>query len=499
MAFLDELRATFADRAAHTALEYRGRAYSYGELESLVGGGAATLRRLGMAPGDRVAVSTADRLAFLVAHLAVLLGGGVSLPLNPRFTREEMRHFLADSAARVVVADTDRLPTLESLRSALSELQSLVTAAEIASAPPRPLSDIPTSPDDSCLILYSSGTTGWPKGVVHTSANLGTSLRGLQACWRVTDDDAVLHVLPLFHIHGLSFAAHLTLLAGGRLLLEDSFDPTRTLEAARRATAFMAVPTIYYRLLDEPGFRDAARGLSGVRLFTCGSAPIRPEVLPALEEILGRPVINRYGMTEAHVIASLPLDGPWPWGSVGLPLPGIELQVVDAGGRPVRVGEVGAVRLCGPNLFREYWRNRQATAKAFAGCWFDTGDLGSLDANGFLTLAGRSTELIITSGYNVYPQVVERVLNACPGVRESAVFGVPDAMRGEAVAAAVVRADPDLDESQLRGFVAERLVDYQRPRVILFVEALPRNAMGKVPSGELRRLVPPERREDGGR
>jgi malonyl-CoA/methylmalonyl-CoA synthetase len=489
MAFLDELRATFADRAAHSALEHRGRAYSYGELGALAGGAAAVLRRHGMAPGERVAVSTADRFTFLVAHLGVLLGGGISLPLNPKFTREEMRHFLADSAARVVVADPDRLPVLESLRTELRAPQSAVTTSEIATAAPQPLPHVSTGPDDPCLILYSSGTTGWPKGVVHTSANLGASLRALQACWRVCLGDVILHVLPMFHIHGLSFAAQLTFLAGGRLLLEDSFDPVRTLEAARRATVFMAVPTIYYRLLDEPGFRDAARGLSGVRLFTCGSAPIRPEVLPVLEGILGRPVINRYGMTEAHVIASLPLDGPRPWGSVGLPLPGVELEVVDTDARRVAAGEVGAVRVRGPNLFREYWRNPQATAKAFAGRWFDTGDLGSLDDNGFLTLAGRSTDLIITSGYNVYPQVVERVLNACPGVRESAVFGVAEARRGEVVAAAVVRSDPELAEPRLRAFVAERLVDYQRPRVIVFVEALPRNPMGKVPAAELRRLV----------
>jgi malonyl-CoA/methylmalonyl-CoA synthetase len=253
----------------------------------------------------------------------------------------------------------------------------------------------------------------------------------------------------------------------------------------------MAVPTIYYRLLERPDFRAAARKLSAVRLFTCGSAPVRPEVLPVLEEAFGKPVINRYGMTESHVIASLPLDGPWPWGSVGRPLSGVEVEVVGAGGKPLPAGEVGAVRVRGPNLFREYWRNPEATRKAFAGGWFDTGDLGSFDANGFLTLAGRSTDLIITNGYNVYPQVVERAVNECPGVRESAVFGVPDPVRGEAVAAAVVKADDTLDEARLRAFLAERLVDYQRPRVVLFVGELPRNAMGKVPAAELRKLVPP--------
>jgi malonyl-CoA/methylmalonyl-CoA synthetase len=381
------------------------------------------------------------------------------------------------------------MPVLDELRPSLPDLRNVITADEVANAPLQHARAAPTAINDPCLILYSSGTTGRPKGVVHTSANLGSSLRALRDCWRVSADDAVLHVLPLFHIHGLSFAAQLTFLAGGRLLLQDGFQPDRTLAAAARATIFMAVPTIYYRLLDHTGFREAASGLSNVRLFTCGSAPIRPEVLPVLEEILKRPIINRYGMTEAHVIASLPLDGPYPWGSVGLPLAGIEVEIVDAAGKALSAGKVGAVRVRGPNLFREYWRNTDATAKAFAGGWFDTGDLGSFDGNGFLTLAGRSTDLIITSGYNVYPQVVERVVNECPGVRESAVFGLPDPLRGETVAAAVVRSEPTLDEDALVAFLQARVVDYQRPRVFVFVDELPRNAMGKVPTAELRKLV----------
>jgi malonyl-CoA/methylmalonyl-CoA synthetase len=318
--FLDDLHTIFADRAAHAAVEWRGRAYTYGELERLALAASTLLRGRGMRPGERVAVWTADRFAFLIAHLGVLLGGGVSLPLNPRFTREEMRHFLADSSSAVVVADAHGVSLLDELRPALPDLRTVVTADEIVNAPRRSGPLAPTPPDDPCLILYSSGTTGRPKGVVHTPANLAASLRALRDCWRITHDDAVLHVLPLFHIHGLSFAAQLTLLAGGRLLLEEGFQPDRTLAGAERSTIVMAVPTIYYRLLDHPDFRDAARRLSGVRLLTCGSAPIRPEVLPVLEEFLKRPIINRYGMTEAHVIASLPLDGPWPRGSVGLPL-----------------------------------------------------------------------------------------------------------------------------------------------------------------------------------
>jgi malonyl-CoA/methylmalonyl-CoA synthetase len=335
-------------------------------------------------------------------------------------------------------------------------------------------------------MLYSSGTTGRPKGVIHTQANLAASLRALGACWRFTPDDVLVHVLPMFHIHGLSFATQLGLLTGCCLHIEDAFHPRRTLEAVGRGTVFMAIPTFYYAFLDRPEFRAMASRWKDVRLFTCGSAPIRPEVLPELESILGRPVINRYGMTEAHVITSLPLDGPWPQGSVGAPVDGIEVRVVGDDEAPAPAGSVGSVQLCGTNLFREYWRRPDASREAFASGWFDTGDLGTRDENGFLTLVGRKHDLIITNGFNVYPQVVERAINECPGVRESAVIGLPDPRRGERVVAVVVRGDEALTEPALRAALGERLVDYQRPSRIVFVPALPRNAMGKVLRRELR-------------
>jgi malonyl-CoA/methylmalonyl-CoA synthetase len=248
----------------------------------------------------------------------------------------------------------------------------------------------------------------------------------------------------------------------------------------------MAIPTFYYAFLDRPEFREAAKGWGGVRLFTCGSAPIRPEVLPELEAVLGRPVINRYGMTEAHVITSLPLDGPWPQGSVGLPLGGVEVRLLGDDGLAAPAGAVGAVQLRGPNLFREYWQRPDATRAAFESGWFDTGDLGTRDDAGFLTLVGRKHDMIISNGFNVYPQVVERAINECPGVRESAVVGLPDRRRGERVAAVVVRGDETLTERALRDALADRLVDYQRPSTIIFAQALPRNAMGKVLRRELR-------------
>jgi malonyl-CoA/methylmalonyl-CoA synthetase len=306
----------------------------------------------------------------------------------------------------------------------------------------------------------------------------------------MTPDDVVVNVLPLFHIHGLAFATHLTWLTGGALLVEDAFEPARTLDAIGRATVFMAVPPMYYKLLAEPQFPVAAKSWHRLRLCTCGSAPIRAEVLPQLEAILNQPVINRYGMTESHVISSLPLDGPWPHGSVGLPLDGVELKVVGDSGSPVAPGDVGSVLIRGPNLFAHYWNRPEATREAFASGWFDTGDLGTLDGAGFLTLVGRKHDLIITSGYNVYPQVVERVIGECPGVGECAVVGLPDSERGERVAAAIVRADRQLDETAITAWCSERLVHYQRPRSIVFVESLPKNSLGKVARRELRELFP---------
>jgi len=484
--FLDDLRATFTTRANHEAVRYRDRSFTFGDLDAWARAWARSLQESGVEPGDRVAISTPEKLPFLAAHLGTLYAAAVSLPLNPRLTREELRYFLEDSGARVVVAGTDQRPLIESLRAELPELRTVLADAQPPGAPPNTAGETAVGCDAPCLMLYSSGTTGRPKGVVHTHANVASSLRALGHCWRFTPDDLLVNVLPLFHIHGLSFATHLSLLTGSRMLIEDSFHPLRTLEAVGQGTVFMAIPTFYYSFLDRPEFKRAARNWSSVRLFTCGSAPIRSEVLPELEQTLGRPVINRYGMTEAHVITSLPLDGPWPLGSVGLPLPGIEVRVVNDNMSPAAAGDVGSVQLRGPNLFRDYWRKPDATREAFASGWFDTGDLGSQDASGFLTLVGRKNDLIITHGFNVYPQVVERVINECPGVRESVVVGVPDKKRGERVMAAVVRSDETLTARSLRAFLSDRLVDYQRPADIVFVPSLPRNAMGKILRRELR-------------
>lgn len=487
--FLSDLRASFAVHVKRSALQYDGRKWTYAELDVAARRCAAWLQSEGIAPGDRVALFTPDKLPFLVGHLGVLLAGAVPLPLNPRFTREEMRYFLSDSGARLILAGREQQPLAEQLASKLPA-RPLVATDQTALDPPEARWREPSiASDDPALILYSSGTTGWPKGVVHTHANVASSLAALASCWHMTADDIVVNALPLFHIHGLAFATHLTWLTGGRLVVEDTFEPSAVMQQISHSTVFMAVPPMYYRLMEEPSFAEAARTWKRTRLFTCGSAPIRPEILPQLEQILGQPVINRYGMTEAFVISSLPLAGPWPYGSVGKPIQGVELRVVDENTKAVAAGDVGSVQIRGPNLFQRYWNKPAETEKAFQGGWFDTGDLGRLDENGFLTLVGRKHDLIIVSGYNVYPQVVERVIGECAGIAECAVFGVPDEKRGEAVAAAIVRNQSSLNEAAILAWCSQRLVHYQQPRKIIFVESLPRNSLGKVLRRELTQLL----------
>lgn len=483
--YADQLRASMEDHAALPAISFPEEHLTYAALARRIGGVAGLLRKAGLQPGEVLALYTGDKRALLLADLAAMMMGAVSLPLNESFTEPEMRYYLEDSGAALVLTDETGRATVEaagadqpSLRGILDTRQ--VLEAEEAAPPEREI-----APSDPAFILYSSGTTGRPKGVLHCHDNLAAAVTELRDTWEIGTDDRLLNCLPFFHIHGLSFCSHMMLLSGAEMVVQPRFHPRRTLEALTDCTVLFAIPTFYYSWLDHDFFREMAPELSGVRLFTCGSAPIRPEVLPELEEILGRPITNRYGMTESHVITSLPLGVSSLEGSCGVPLPGIEMRITDDADEDLPVGQVGQVLIKGPNLFHEYRGRPEATAEAFAGGWFHTGDLGRLDNEGYLHHAGRSQELVITSGHNVYPPMVEKVLNALDGVRESAVFGLPDDRRGEIVAVAVVCDADGPTEQQVRGWCAERLVNYCVPTRVLFVDQLPRNTMGKVLKREL--------------
>jgi malonyl-CoA/methylmalonyl-CoA synthetase len=480
--FANEVRATLDERAAQPALCHKEQWLTFGDIRRQAAGVAKALEGMGLQRGHRVALFSPHKFPFLHVHLGVMLAGGVSLPINFRSPLEELAYFISDSGARFIFAGPEQVETAEQAKARCPMLAHVLTQEWYDRIEPcDALPEVDLHPDDMAMMLYTSGTTGQPKGAVHTHGSMASAVAAIAECWAFTPDDTLLNVLPLFHIHGLSFAAHVWLTTGARMIVQDAFHPRRTLEALSEATAFMAVPPYYYSWLDWAGFRERAGQFGHVRLFTCGSAPIRPEVLPELQQILGGPVINRYGMTETHVITSLPLSGPHKMGSVGLPLRGIEVHVRG------EQGEVGEVWVRGPNLFTEYWNRPEATAEAFdADGWFDTGDLGEQDEDGFLTLRGRSKDLIIVGGYNVYPPVVERVINDCPGVKECAVIGIPDPRRGERVMAVVVRDDPHLTADSITALCRERLIDYQCPAHVEFVDELPRNTMGKVLKRELR-------------
>jgi malonyl-CoA/methylmalonyl-CoA synthetase len=482
--FLAHLRRSFAVHSSRVALEFARRSYRFCELEASAERIAALFQAQGLSRGDRIVLVLEAKEPLLLAYLGALWAGLVPITVNPESKPIELAYFLRDSAARGLVVEASTASVVDSLNPP----PCIVHAADLLHRPaPQRYRAWDASAEDPALILYSSGTTGEPKGVVHTQANLDRAVSAIAQAWRFAPDDVLANVLPLFHIHGLSFASNVSLVSGSTMVVADRFHPLRVLDLIERATVFMGVPPYYYALLKRHEFRQRARRWHRLRLVTSGSAPVRAEVLPKLESILGRPVINRYGMTECHVLTSLPLDGPWPHGSVGIPLDGIELAVQSEADQPCTNGEVGRVYARGPNLFREYWNRPEATAASFdRGGWFDTGDLGTLDPAGFLTLVGRSNDLIIVGGLNVYPAIVERALGECPGIRESAVVGVPDPERGERVAAFVVTDDQTLDAKRIRDYCHSRLTDYQCPSRVEIVPSLPRNSMGKVLKRELR-------------
>jgi malonyl-CoA/methylmalonyl-CoA synthetase len=522
--FVELLNHQFKENSNRPAVIYHDQIFTFGELEERAKTIGAFLREKGLKKGDIVILYTPEKLSFLLIHLGIILCGGVSLPLNPNFTSEEMIYFLNDSGARFVFASgeqastigeiKDKCPGLEAvfdpslnekfLQGVVRKAQSAGRKAESAKrhAPcakrkaNNTIGAMRHAPcamrfSPGCFMLYSSGTTGQPKGVVHTHANTGASLLALQKCWKFSPGDVLLNVLPLFHIHGLSFATHLSLISGSSMIIEDRFHPLKTMEKIKDATVFMGVPTFYYAFLNRREFKERAKEWQRTRLFTCGSAPIRSEVLDEIETIIGRPLINRYGMTESHVIASLPLDGPYKHGSVGLPLEGIEVKIGKLGSwedRKIGREKVGEVMVRGRNLFDHYWKKTEATGSAFDGDgFFKTGDLGYFDDDGYLFLKGRKGDLVITGGFNVYPAVVERVINEFPGVKESAVIGIPDPVKGEKVMAVIViEPEEKVAINELKKHCRDKLVNYQCPVFFEIVEELPRNTMGKVLKRELK-------------
>ena len=518
MSFLNTLTENVHEYPDKVALEFIDPPFqrlTYAELDELVNHTAGYLQSLGLHPGDRVALQLSKCLEFILLHLATVRLGAISLPLNLAYPPDELKYFLQDSGAKLFFALVPSREKIQSLFPDLPDLQecvflnpaeseifkSLITNYQLPSGldtgfatTAQPYSTTVDS-QDTAVIIYTSGTTGRPKGAEITHGNLISNLDALHTAWGWQPDDVLLHVLPIFHVHGLFVALHGALHAGATTWLMREFNAPKTLAllSSGQCTVFMAVPTIHQRLLDAPNADQY--DLSRVRLITSGSDRLPDEAFTGFQKTFGYTLLERYGMTETGMNCSNPLHGERRIGSVGLPLPGVQVRIVTSGDseseKILPVGEIGDVQLRGPNIFKGYWRQPEKTSASFtADGWFKTGDLGYLEADGYLTLCGRSKDLIISGGLNIYPPEVERVLLEHPSVAACAVIGCPDREWGERVTAVVVlhQGESATGEELIR-FCREKLAPYKSPKSILFRADLPRNAMGKVQKAELRKEV----------
>jgi malonyl-CoA/methylmalonyl-CoA synthetase len=483
-----------ADRSRLFLERPDGSTLSYADLVDLSGRLANVLVELGVKPGDRVAAQVEKSAEALMVYLASLRAGAVYLPLNTAYTPGEIRYFLGDAEPTLFVCRPELAEAMRSLAAevgvprveTLGERRdgSLMEKAQ-AAAPE--FADVPRSTDDLAAILYTSGTTGRSKGAMLSHGNLASNATALRDTWRFTAEDRLLHALPIFHTHGLFVATNVTLMAGASLIFLPRFDADEIIRLLPKATAMMGVPTFYTRLLARPDF--TADLVAHIRLFVSGSAPLSAETHKEFEARTGHAILERYGMTETNMNASNPYDGERIPGSVGFPLPGVEIRIADPQtGRPLPQGEVGVIEIRGPNVFKGYWRMPEKTAAEFReDGFFISGDLGYIDENGYLRISGREKDLIISGGFNVYPAEVEGAIEALPGVAECAVIGVPHPDFGEGVVAVVIpKPGARPDEREMQKALTSELAKYKLPKRIFVADTLPRNAMGKVQKKDLR-------------
>lgn len=486
--FIHRLSAASADRADATfALMPDGTSVTHGEFWAAVRRTAGALAVAGVRPGDRVAVQADKSQAMLELVLGTIAAGAAILPLNPAYTAPEIGYFLDDAGPRLFVCDPGKAAALAPVAAAAKV--ALLTlgvdgrgswADAVAAAAEADL--VPRAPDDLAALLYTSGTTGRSKGAMLSHDAIGWNAATLVDAWRWTRDDVLIHALPLFHTHGLFVATNVTLLAGAAMIFQPRFDPAAVLAAMPDATALMGVPTFYTRLLDHPGLTHEAT--AHMRVFISGSAPLLAETHVRWTGRTGHAILERYGMTETGMNTSNPFAGERRPGTVGFALPGVEVRVAAPDGTPLGPQDIGGVEVRGRNCFSGYWRNPEKTADDVRpDGWFITGDLGVFSADGYLSIVGRSKDVVITGGFNVYPKEVEDVIDALPAVAESAVIGLPHPDFGEAVVAVVVG---DLTGTEIAAALDGRLAKFKQPKRVFVVDELPRNTMGKVQKAALR-------------
>ncbi len=497
MNLLREFKRVFLKSPTKVALNFGNKQISFQGLDLGSNQVANGLASLGVKKGDRVCLFVPNCIEFALCHLGVLKLGAVIVPMNIMYRGREIEHILGNSGAKVLITTQDKLSLVEGVSSRLFELREIIVigGTPAKGIPYERLSEASTGEpwvevedDELALICYTSGTTGRPKGAMLTHGNLISNIKTLINLWEWTDKDVFLLSLPLTHIHGLGVGLHGALVTGSLTILMERFKAEDALSLIQKfkCSLFMGVPTMYARFLQvsEP----KAYALSHMRLFVSGSAPLAIDTFHRFLEVFGFEILERYGMTETMMNTSNPYHGERKPGTVGLPLPGVRLRIVDAQWRDIVEGETGEILVKGPNVFKGYWNSPDETAQAFRDSWFKTGDLGKRDEDGYISIVGRAKNVIISGGFNVYPREVEEVLCSHPHVSEAAVIGIPEQIRGEVAKAYVVlKSGKKVSEKELIAFCKKNLAIFKVPQEVEFIPELPRTASGKVIVDELRK------------
>ncbi|MFK3666812.1 malonyl-CoA synthase [Ochrobactrum teleogrylli] len=489
----DAIRSAISTTDATFIETQAGKIWTYGDMLALSARLANVLVECGVEPGDRIAVQVEKSAEALMLYLACLRCGAVYLPLNTGYTVAELDYFFNDAKPAVVVVSPQNAEKLaETVRACGAVLETLDETGsgslmgQAQDAEPQ-FNDVDRGPDDLAAILYTSGTTGRSKGAMLSHGNLLSNALTLRDSWHFTSADRLIHALPIFHTHGLFVASNVTLISGASMFLLPKFDPDQIVARLPKTTVLMGVPTFYVRLSQDA--RINRESTARMRLFISGSAPLLNETHQTFFENTGHAILERYGMTETNMNTSNPYRGDRVAGTVGLPLPGVNIRVVDMeSGTALPDGETGMLEVKGPNVFKGYWNMPEKTKAEFRhDGFFITGDLGLIDERGYIHIVGRGKDLVISGGYNIYPKEIESEIDLLDGVFESAVIGLPHKDFGEATTAVVVKKPgSSLEENQVLAALSERLARYKLPKRILFVDELPRNTMGKVQKNILR-------------
>jgi len=508
MTLVSSFSRTFQTYAGKAAIEFNGKLATFGEMNKNSNKVANALRNISVNKGDRAALYLDNSLELIYFFTGILKNGSIAVPMNTSFKEEEAKYMLNDSRTKVILTDKERLPIIKSILKDLNELKHIIITNNIGKNDENyngknigfidfndfiknasdKCPDVEVNDEDGSIMFYTSGTTGKCKGALLSHKNMESDLEALKQAWHLTNKDKLILALPLFHIHGLGVALCGSLYNGYSLVLRKKFDAEETLKLIeeKKATLFMGVPTMYIKILEVKN--KEKYDISNMRLFISGSAPLPAETFKEFKQVFGHEILERAGMSETNMNFSNPYHGKRKPGTVGLPLSCIEVKIADKNFNEVLKGKEGEILLKGSNVFRGYWNAPEKTRESFHDGWFITGDIGKMDEDGYVAFLGRSKDLIISGGLNIYPAEVEETINSHPAILESAVIGVPDKYFGESVKAFVVlKNNIKPTEKEIIAYCKQRLASYKKPKYVEFIKALPRNSMGKVQKNVLRK------------